>query len=289
MHTNASAKKVRNKIKKSPARIGFEIFNYTLAVAASLIFLLPVIHVLCASLSDPNWLNTQAGLILLPHNPSLKGYELVLKNRQLWSGFANTFLYVIGGTALGLFLTIIGGYVLSRKELLWGNAIMLFISFTMLFNGGMIANYLLVKSLGMLETRWAIIIPTCMSTFNLIMMRTAFSTVPDSLIESAKLDGANELIIIFQVLLPVVKATVATVALYYIIGNWNSWFTASIYVSQSRDKWPLQLVLREILLINDMTSATSASDLAGNSDAYKNLVKYCVIMVSSIPICDEIF
>ena len=129
---------------------------------------------------------------------------------------------------------------------------LLLISFTMLFSGGMIASYLLVKGLGMLETRWAVIIPTCMSTFNLIMMRTSFSTVPESLIESAKLDGANE-------------------------------FTISIYVSQSREKWPLQLVLREILLINDMTSATSASDLAGNSDIYKNLVKYCVIMVSSIP------
>ena len=150
---------------------------------------------------------------------------------------------------------------------------MLLISFTMLFSGGMIASYLLVKGLGMLETRWAVIIPTCMSTFNLIMMRTSFSTVPESLIESAKLDGANEFTIIFRVLMP----------LYYIIGNWNSWFTASIYVSQSREKWPLQLVLREILLINDMTSATSASDLAGNSDIYKNLVKYCVIMVSSIP------
>ena len=136
---------------------------------------------------------------------------------------------------------------------------MLLISFTMLFSGGMIASYLLVKGLGMLETRWAVIIPTCMSTFNLIMMRTSFSTVPESLIESAKLDGANE-------------------------------FTISIYVSQSREKWPLQLVLREILLINDMTSATSASDLAGNSDIYKNLVNTvslwypASLCLSSIPL-----
>lgn len=281
---NAAANTYKaTKIKKSPARIAFEILNYIIAILGSIIFLLPVLHVLNASLSDPNWLNTQGGLILLPHNPSFGGYQLVFKNGQIWSGFYNTVIYVVGATALGMFLTIIGGYVLSRKDLLWANAIMLFISFTMLFSGGMIASYLLVKGLGMLETRWAVIIPTCMSTFNLIMMRTSFSTVPESLIESAKLDGANEFTIIFRVLMPLVKATVATVALYYIIGNWNSWFTAAIYVSQSRDKWPLQLVLREILLINDMTSATSASDLAGNSDIYKNLVKYCVIMVSSIP------
>ena len=159
---------------------------------------------------------------------------------------------------------------------------MFMISFTMLFNGGIVPLYMVVQKLGMLDTGWSVILPTCLSTFNLIMMRTAFAGVPDSLEESAKLDGAGDLIIIFQVMLPLVKATVATVALYYIIGSWNSWFPAAMYI-KDRALYPLQLVLREILILNDTTSSSTSGDLAANADIFRQLVKYCTIIVSSAP------
>ena len=270
------------KIKKSKSRIAFEIFNYTILTLFAVICLLPMLHVLFCSVSDPDWLNTQAGLVLWPNGFNLEGYRRVFSNRQLIRGFLNTIFYVTGGTLIGMALTIVGGYVLSRKDLLWKNAIMFLISFTMLFNGGIVPLYVVVNKLHMLDTVWAVMLPTCMSTFNLIMMRTAFAGIPDSLEESAKLDGADDWTIMVKIMLPLVKATIATVALYYIIGNWNSWFNAAMYLKK-RDLYPLQLVLREILILNDTTSVSSSGEMAANADTFKNLVKYCTIIVSSVP------
>ncbi len=270
------------KIKKSKSRIAFEIVNYTFLTLLGIVCLLPMIHVLCCSVSDPDWLNTQSGLVLFPHGFNIEGYKRVFSNAMLIKGFLNTFIYVAGGTIIGMALTIIAGYVLSRKDLLWKDTIMFMISFTMLFSGGIVPLYIIVQNLHMLDTMWAVILPTCMSTFNLIMMRTAFAQVPDSLEESAKLDGAGDWTIMIQIMLPLVKATVATVALYYIIGNWNSWFPAAMYIKK-RELYPLQLVLREILILNDTTSVSSSGEMAANADAFKNLVKYCTIIVSSLP------
>lgn len=274
-----------NKIKKSKPRIIFEVFNYTFLAALAIFCLLPVLHVLFSSLSDPNWLNTQSGMVLWPHGFNIEGYKRVFQNEQLIRGFLNTFFYVGVATALGLVITIISGYVLSRKNLLWGNVIMFFISFTMLFSGGIVPTYIIIQKLHLLDTRLSIILPSCVSTFNLIMMRTAFAAVPSELEESAKLDGASNLTIIFKIMLPLVKATVATITLYYVIAHWNSWFSAAMYL-KDRMKYPLQLVLREILIMNDTTS--TASDAASmaiteSADTYKQLVKYCTIIVSSLP------
>lgn len=271
-----------SRIRKSKARIAFEIFNYTFLAVLAFVFLLPVIHVLAASLSDPTWLNTQSGLILWPHGFTFGGYKLVFENKQLMQGFMNTIYYVTMATVLGVLVTLVSGYVLAKKELLWGNTIMLFVSFTMLFNGGIIPTYIVVQKLGLLNTGWSLILPFCVSAYNLVIMRTAFTTIPPSLEESARLDGAGELTIIFQVLLPLVKATVATITLYYVVQHWNSWFPAAMYI-QERTKYPLQLVLREILIINDTSSTSNAADLLQNASLYKQLVKYCTIMVSSLP------
>ncbi len=275
--------KVKSKIKKSKARIAFEVFNYIILTGFAVICLLPMLHVFFASISNPDWLNTQSGLILWPHGVNFEGYKRVFSNQQLIRGFLNTFIYVGGGTVIGMLLTIIGGYVLSRKNLLWGNTIMFLISFTMLFSGGIVPLYMVVQKLHMLDTGWSVILPTCMSTFNLIMMRTAFASLPDELEESAKLDGAGDMVIAFQIMLPLVKATVATVALYYIIGNWNSWFPAAMYI-KDRALYPLQLVLREILILNDTTSTTTSGEMTANADAFRQLVKYCTIIVSSLPV-----
>ncbi len=270
------------KIKKSKGRILFEVINYTLLTLFCILCLLPVLHVLFASLSDPNKLNTHTGLILWPEGFTLQGYALVFTNKQLLRGFANTIIYVTVATGLGMLITVVSAYVLSKKDMLWNNVITFLISFTMLFSGGLVPTYLIMQKLHLLDNPLAVILPFCVSVFNLIIMRTAFASLPPDLEESARLDGANDLIIIFQVLSPLVKATIATITLYYIIAHWNSWFPAAMYI-KNRDYYPLQLVLREILIINDTSSATTASNLMGNLSIYKLLVKYSTIIVSSAP------
>ncbi|MBQ6589733.1 MAG: carbohydrate ABC transporter permease [Butyrivibrio sp.] len=273
-----------NKIKSSIPRKIFVAFNYTLLTALAIAFILPVMHVFFSSISDPYWLNTKSGLVLAPHGINFTGYQLVFNNKDLVRGFGNTIIYVTVATVLGMLITIIGAYVLSRRDLLFADVLMMLISFTMIFGGGIVPSYIIMQKLHLLNTRWAVILPACVSTYNLIIMRTAFSTVPPALEESARLDGAGDLTVIFQVLLPLVKASVATIALYYIIAHWNSWFQASMYL-QNRELFPLQLVLREILIVNDANTAASMSTLDAVSDAnaYKQLVKYAVIIVSSAP------
>lgn len=269
---------------KTPAYRIFLVFDYLILGILALVCLLPVLHVAFASFSDPAWVMSQSGLILFPHGFNIDGYKLVFSNTQLMGSYGNTIFYVIAATALGLLITVLGAYPLSKKELLFSNALMLIISFTMLFNGGMVAFYIVVKNLGLLDTRWAVILPTCVSAFNLILVRTAMSTIPKALEESAMLDGASYVRILFQIELPLIKATLATVILYYAVAHWNSWFNASIFL-KDRALFPLQLILREILIANDTAStATQSGEVAGNADLYKQLVKYCTIMVATVPV-----
>lgn len=273
-----------NRIKSSIPRKVFVAFNYTLLTLLAIVFILPVVHVFFSSISDPYWLNTKSGLVLWPHGVNFTGYKLVFNNQDLMRGFGNTVFYVVAATVIGLLTTIIGAYVLSRRDMLFADVIMMLISFTMIFGGGIIPSYIIMQKLHLLNTRWAVILPACVSTYNLIIMRTAFASVPPSLEESARLDGAGDLTVIFKVLLPLVKASVATIALYYIIQHWNSWFQAAMYL-QDRELFPLQLVLREILIVNDANTAASMTALDAVSDvnAFKQLVKYAVIIVSSAP------
>jgi len=229
----------------------------------------------------------QSGVILYIKGFNVEGYKLIFQNRNLVSGYLNTFFYVVATTVLGLLLTVLTAYVVSRKNLLWSNAIMFFISFTMLFNGGMISTYILVtKGLHLYDNRWAVILPACLNGFYIILVRTAMQSIPDELEESAMIDGANRLVILFKIILPLLKATLATVVLYYVIFQWNSWFQASIYL-RSRSKFPLQLILKEILVTGDVTSTANtvnASDYSGDLVMYKQLIKYCTIVVSTVPL-----
>lgn len=263
----------------------FQVFLYILMTLMSLACILPVLHVAFASVSDPAWVMNQSGIILWPHGLNVEGYKMVFNTRSLMNSYGNTLFYVFTATALGLLITAMGAYPLSRKNVLFANPIMLIISFTMLFNGGIIPFYMVVKGLGMYNTRAALIIPVCVSAFNLILVRTAMQGVPVSLEESAKLDGATPMQILFQIILPLIKPTLATVLMYYAIGHWNSWFQASIFLTD-RAKFPLQLILREVLITNDTSSATTSSsaEMAGMADLYKQLIKYCTIMVSTVPV-----
>jgi putative aldouronate transport system permease protein len=250
-----------------------------------IICIYPLIYVLFASLSDPKRLMQHQGILLAPLGFTLKGYKMVFKNPNILTGYINTIFYVVAGTAINLFMTSISAYVLSRKNLLWGNAMMFMVTITMFFSGGLIPYYLLVKELGMLNTVWAMIIPGAISVWNLIVMRTSFMAIPESLMESARIDGANEFTILFRIVLPLSKATLAVIGLFYAVGHWNSWFNAMIFL-RDRKLYPLQLILREILISNDTKSMTMIQDASQLSDenAYKTLVQYCTIVVATVPI-----
>ena len=229
------------KTKTSLARKIFIVFDYLVLIFLAVVCLLPILHVAFASVSDPNWVMNQSGLILKSHGFTLEGYKLVFQTRQLMGSYGNTLFYVFASTALGMLITVLGAYPLSKSDLLWSNALMLIISFTMMFSGGIITFYMVVRSLGMYNTRLAVILPTCVSAFNLILVRTAMATLPKELEESARLDGAGPIAVLFKIVLPLIKATLATVTLYYVVANWNSWFNASIFLTD-RDKYPLQLI-----------------------------------------------
>lgn len=272
--------------KRSAGYYLFTVFNYLFFLLMILACLLPVLHVVFASLSEPMWVMSQHGLIWRIKGFNLKGYALVFRNKSLLISYANTFFYVAAATGTGVLITVMAAYALSRKEFLWKNVIMFFITFTMLFSGGIIPLYLVVtQTLGWYDSRLSIIFPACVSAFNLIIVRTAIAGVPQSLEESARIDGAGRFTILFQIIIPLIKPTLATIILYYAVGHWNSWFHASIFLT-SRDKFPLQLVLKEILISGDISSNTtiSSTDFAGDTVLYKQIIKNCTIVLSSAPV-----
>jgi len=268
-------------IRQSTGRRVFKGVNYALLTLLGVACILPLWHVICASLSNPSELAVHTGLIFWPLDATtVQGYRLMLGNKSILTGYANTLFYVGVGTLVNCVLTVMGGYALSRKNFLWRNVVMVLIAFTMLFNGGMIPTYIVVTSLGLYNSRLSQILPTAISVFNLIVMRTSMQGIPDSLEESAKLDGAGHWRIMVSILLPVSKATVAVIMLFYAVGNWNAWFNAMLYL-QDRSKYPLQLIMREIVLQNTQGTSSAISSM---TDVYKPLVKYAVIVFSTLPI-----
>lgn len=277
-----------NKIKASVGSILFDTFNHIFLGLVAIICLYPLLYVLWASLSDPLSLMKHTGILWAPlQPPTLWGYRLTMQNKNILVGYKNTLFLVVVGTFLNVFFTAMAGYVLSRKTYLWRNLIMALITFTMFFGGGMIPTFLLVKGIGLYDSRWALIIPGIVSTYNLIITRTAMAALPDSLEESAKLDGAGDFTIFLRIALPLTKANIAVITLYYAVGHWNAWFNALLYLKTS-SKWPLQMILRQILIIND-TSNMSDVNASANQDAdmmfmARELVQYAVIIVSTLPI-----
>lgn len=269
-------------LKRTTGQKVFAVFNTIGLILLSIVFILPVWHVLMGSISDPLKVNAYSGVIVTPlGEPTLGGYQLVLNNSNILRAYGNTIFVVITATALGLFLTILAAYVMSVKGLYWKKPINFIVTFTMIFNGGLIPTYMIVRNLGMMDTYWSIIIPGCCVAYNIIIMRTSFSEVPDAIMEAATIDGAGHFRILFQIVLPVSKAIIAVIILFYAIQHWNAWFNASIYL-QDRTKYPLQLVLREIVLNASENSIVADAD-ANTVDIFRPLIKYCSIMVSIIP------
>ena len=260
----------------------FTIFNTLFMLFMIFICLYPMLYVLMASLSDSNKLMAHAGILLKPLGFNLKSYAAVLKNRLIFSGYRNTIFILVVGVAVSVFMTSLGAYFLSRRNVMLKGFVLGMITVTMFFSGGMIPLFLTVKNLGLLNSLWSLIIPSAINTFNLIILRTSFSTIPTEMEEAAQIDGTGHIRLLFQIILPISKSIIAVMILYYGVAYWNGWFNAAIYLNEKK-LYPLQLVLREILLANDTSAMTQGM---GFSDGVSiaETVKYAVIVVSTLPI-----
>jgi len=242
----------------------------------------PVWYVLVASFSDPTELYKLEGLLFWPLKPySTQAYELVFKNRQIISGFANTLFVLVVGVCINILMTTLGALVLSVKGPMLGTPYAIMIIITMYFGGGLIPNYLNIRDLGLMNTLWSLILPGAIATSNMIIMKSAFSSIPASLTESALLDGASYWQVLVKILIPLSKATIAVLVLYYGVGHWNSWFSASIYL-RDPNKYPLQLVMQNIM--SALNSSGAAGEGADDAVQVAQLMRYALIVVVSTPI-----
>lgn len=271
------------KIKQSMGEHIFDIANVLIMLMLIVITLYPLLYVVFVSFSVPaEYMRYGGNFLWRPLGFSLASYEEVFRNPNIWSGYRNTLFIVVVGLIFNMVFTISGAYVLSRPQLMLRRFLSLFTLFTMYFSGGMIPTYLNVRNLRLAGSIWSLIIPVSVNTFNLIIMRTAFEGVPQSLEESAKIDGASQLIILVRIMIPLVVPTIAVLVLYYGVYHWNSWFNALIYI-RKRELYPLQLILREMIIQN---SAAASMNLSGSDDnaMISETIKYATIVVATVPI-----
>lgn len=262
-----------------------KVFDWTIIWIMIVLVLLtayPLYYVLVASVSDGSRMMAHSGLLLKPYGFHLDAYVKVLDNPSIIKGYLNT-LFVVGASViLNMTVTALAAYVLSRKNVYWNNLFTFLIVFTMFFTGGLIPFYLVVKGMGLMNSLWSLIIPFAVNTFNLIVMRTSFQAIPDSLEESAKIDGANHPTIFARIVIPLSLPVMAVMALYYTVEKWNGWFYASLFL-KDRQLFPLQLILREILISNstDLMLGTTAADQIVQVSA---TLQYATIVVATLPI-----
>lgn len=273
---------MKTGIKRPLGEKIFEVANIIFMALLCVVMLYPMIYVLFASISDPSQLMAHKGLLLHPLGLSSASYSMMLENPTLIRSFLNTVIILVAGVSVNILITSFGAYFLTRKEVVGRNFIMFMIVFTMYFSGGTIPFYFVVSNLGLTDSYLSLILPVAISTFNLIVMRTSFSGIPESLVESAKLDGAGHFRILFTIIMPLSKAIISVMVLYYAVSHWNSWFNAMLFISD-RDLYPLQLVLREILITGNTEQMTGMVD-AGAKSMAAHTVQYAVIISSTLPI-----
>jgi multiple sugar transport system permease protein/putative aldouronate transport system permease protein len=272
------------------------VINYIFLALIFIAVIVPLLYIISNSIS--NYRAIYAGKVWIwPVDISFASYKLVFMLPDIWRGYANTLYYMAAGTTINVFMTILAAYPLSRKDFKIRKPIIFLFSFTMYFGGGMIPAYILVRSLKMINTIWAITIPGAISVWNLIIMRTFFAfTIPEELLEAAKLDGCSDFRFLFRVVIPLSGAIIAVMALFYGVGHWNSYMAPLIYMNDS-SKYPLQLVLRRILIPNDasflarnvqITASMINSAVSSTSDAviqqFQETIKYALIIISSLPV-----
>ena len=276
--------KPRNRVRLSRQDKTYYGVVYTLVTLLTLIVLLPLINVLACSFSAPE--AVASGKVLLwPVNFSVSGYERVFNTDEIWIGYANTLYYTIVGTFVNVFVTMICAYPLARRGLPYKSFFSFLFAFTMLFSGGLVPTYLLARSLHLLNTRLALIIPGAMGVYQMIVTRTFLvANIPQELLEMSQIDGCNDFRFFWSFVLPLSKAVIAVTAMQYAVGHWNSWFSAFLYLSDDK-KYPLQMMLRRILVMNQI----KASDYVDEEtlvamEGMADLLKYSLIIVATVPI-----
>jgi putative aldouronate transport system permease protein len=270
-------------IKRSTSDIVFDGFVYTVMGLVLIACAYPLYFILIASVSDPMLISV-GKVTIIPRNFSLDGYERIFSYGRIWTGYANTILYTVLGTAINLVCTITGGYALSRKDMAGRRIILLLIAFTMFFSGGMIPTYMLVRGLNMIDTIWAMVIPNAVQVWNLMIARSFFeSTIPDELHDAASIDGCGTLRFFGRIVLPLSPAIISVMVLFYAISHWNAFFNAMLYLTKP-DRMPLQLVLRDILLSNQATAMMDDIETLLERQKVAEILKYGVIVVASIPV-----
>lgn len=261
----------------------FEWMNYTLLTIILILILYPLLFVVSASVSDPQAVNS-GNMWLWPKDITFLGYKKIFQNKEILYGYLNTITYTVLGTSINLVMTILAAFPLSRKDLAGKNLVMALFVFTMFFSGGLIPSYMLVKDLGMLNTVWALVIPNAVSVWNIIIMRTFFQqSIPNEIHEAAAIDGSSDFHMLLKVILPLSAPILAVMTLFYSVAHWNAFFNALIYLTD-RDKFPLQLILREILVQNQMEQMSGSADAMTDQILYAQTIKYAVIIVANLPV-----
>ncbi|MCJ8010874.1 carbohydrate ABC transporter permease [Paenibacillus sp. KQZ6P-2] len=272
------------KMKEAGSDRLFTIVNYSVLTLIMIIVLYPLVYVVSASFSSSSAV-LSGRVWLWPIEPTLDGYRAVFKNGMVVRGFMNTLFYTVAGTGINLLFTIMAAYPLSRKDFRGRNVFMLLFVFTMMFNGGLIPSYLLVKNLGMIDTVWSMLIPAALSVWNVIIMRTYFqTTIPGELLEASQLDGCTDFRFLLRIVLPLSGPILAVIALFYAVGHWNQYFNAMIFLKRA-DLYPLQLILRDILVQNEINiDMLGDAKTAAARQGLRELLKYSLIVVTSVPL-----
>lgn len=281
--------KTTSLVKDTRADKIFLVFVYFFLAIALLIVLYPLIYIVSASISNPHLVNS-GEMWLLPKGVTFEGYRTLLGNSSIWRGYLNTIYYTVLGTSINLLVTLPCAYALSRDDFYGRRAFTNFMLVTMFLSGGLIPSYLLIRSLGMLNTVWALVIPGAVSVYNVVVTRTFFqTTIPREMEEAAIVDGCSDFRLFIQIVLPLSTPIIAVMALFYGVGHWNSFFSALIYLSD-KSMYPLQMILREILILQDMSSNTVSnvtSEMASmlySKQQLAEVIKYGVMIVSSLPV-----
>ena len=261
----------------------FSCLNILFMLGVTFVTFYPIYYIVVASISDPVALSQNYGLLWHPVGDiTFQGYKMVFQNQGVIAGFKNTLFILVTGVLINMIMTTLGAFFLTIKGPKWKNVIAMMVVFTMYFNGGMVPSYLNVKELGLMNSIWSLILPGAITTTNLIIMKTAFEGIPDSLTESAQLDGATYWDVLWKIMIPLSKATLAVLVLYYGVAHWNSWFSASIYLQDSA-KYPLQLVLCNILLLSQVENMAAGVDI-WEITKFVELLKYAMVVIASMPI-----
>lgn len=274
--------KQSKKVKKSSSdKIFYSVITVFLTLLG-LVVLYPLIYVVSCSFSTAQ--SVMSGeVILFPTDFSLEGYEAVFRTNKVLIGFRNSIFYTVVGTVINLVMTVLAAYPLSRDDMPGRGKIMMLFTFTMIFGGGMIPNYLLIKDLHMLNTVWALLIPGAISVYNMIVMRTFFQkSIPGELLEAAQMDGCSDIKYLLQVVLPLAKSIFAVITLYYAVAHWNAYFNAFMYLMND-DLYPLQIFLRDILVASKIDAEMMMDEAMATNVGLEYVLKYSLIVVATVP------